>query len=197
MNYELWAATIDGREHRMFGAPGAINIFDVAKDGRALVASVDRTTHVNGWFAGEPGERDMSWLEFSFARDLSPDGQRVLLSYSGEGSSPNYDVYVRNAASADATRIGEGEAQQFSPDGRSVLTIVHGPPSQVQILPIGTGQPTTVATGPVTTRHARWMPDGKHLLILGTEAGKGLRAYVTDLAGSAPRPVSPEGSPTR
>jgi hypothetical protein len=49
-----------------------------------------------------------------------------------------------------------------------------------------------VATGQVTVTEARWFPDGKGLLIIGTEPGKGLRAYVTDVGGSTPRPISPE-----
>ncbi len=61
------------------------------------------------------------------------------------------------------------------------------------ILPLGTGDARTVATGDVTPVSARWLRDGRHLLIAGTQPGKGARAFVIDLDGSAPRPVSPEG----
>jgi len=39
----------------------------------------------------------------------------------------------------------------------------------------------------------RRLADGKRLLIIGTEQGKRLRAYVTGVAESTPRPISPEG----
>jgi hypothetical protein len=50
-----------------------------------------------------------------------------------------------------------------------------------------------VPTGNVTVTSARWLPDGRQLLIVGTEPGKRLRAYVTDVNGATPRPISPEG----
>src|SRR5258708_37827125 len=90
--------------------------------------------------------------------------------------------------------MGEGQAQQFSPDGRSVLSVVHGPPSRVMVLPIGPGDPRTIPTATVTVTTARWLPDGRRLLTIGTEPGKGMRAYVIDLNGAAPRPISPEGT---
>jgi Tol biopolymer transport system component len=190
--YVLWRSTLDGRERRIFSAPAALVLFDVAKDGRALVARYDRTAQVNGWFAGEPGERDVSWRDFSFGRDLSADGRRFLLTDFGEGSGPNYTVYLRKSTDLDATRLGDGEAQQFSPDGKSVLAVLHGPPTRLQILPVGTGEPRIVATGEVKVIEARWLPDGKRILIVGTEPGKGLRAYLTDVTGSIPQPISPE-----
>jgi Tol biopolymer transport system component len=191
--YGLWRSTLDGRERRVFTAPASLILFDVAKDGRALLGRYDRATQVNGWFAGDPGERDVSWRDFSFGRDLSADGRRLLLTDSGQGSGPNYTVYVRGSTDTGATRLGEGQAQQFSPDGKLVLSVLHGPPSKLQLLPVGAGEPRIVATGQVTVTEARWFPDGKRLLIIGTEPGKGLRAYVTDVGGSTPRPVSPEG----
>jgi dipeptidyl aminopeptidase/acylaminoacyl peptidase len=50
-----------------------------------------------------------------------------------------------------------------------------------------------VATGNVTVTSARWLPDGRRLLIVGTEPGKRLRAYLTDVNGATPRPIAPEG----
>jgi Tol biopolymer transport system component len=192
-NYALWGSTLDGHEHRIFSAPSGLILFDVARDGKALLAQYDRTSVVNAWLAGEPGERNVSWGTHSFARDLSPDGRRLLLTDAGEGSNPNYDIYVRESGSAGATRLGEGQAQQFSPDGKSVLAVVHGPPAALHILSIGIGAPKIVMTGQVTVTDARWLSDGKRLLIIGTEQGKRLRAYVTGVAESTPRPISPEG----
>jgi Tol biopolymer transport system component len=94
---------------------------------------------------------------------------------------------------ADATKIGEGESQQFSPDERSVLSVVHGPPSRVLIQPIGPGEATTVSTGEVLVTDARWLSDGKRLLLVGTEPSTRARAYVMDIAGGTPRPITPEG----
>jgi Tol biopolymer transport system component len=191
--YSLMGSTLDGHERPIYVAPGGIWIEDIAKDGRVLLATADRNVQINVGLAGEASERNVTWLDYSFVRDISPDGQQLLMSYSGEGSGASYDVYVGTIRGGDAARIGEGQAQQFSPDGHSVLSVVHGPPSRVMVLPIGPGDPRTIPTANVTVTTARWLPDGRRLLTIGTEPGKRLRAYVVDLDGAAPRPVSPEG----
>ena len=40
---------------------------------------------------------------------------------------------------------------------------------------------------------AEWFPDGKRLLVCGSEASHAPRCYSVDRAGSAPRPMTPEG----
>jgi eukaryotic-like serine/threonine-protein kinase len=191
--YDLWGSGIGRPERRIYGAPAGLLLYDIAKDGKLLVSRYDRSIHVLGFFDGEKSARDLSWLGGSFAQDVSRDGRRVLMSHFGEGSSPNYDVYVRGSRDAQVTRIGEGQAQQFSPDGNTALAVIHGPPSRLVINSVGPGDTKTVATGNVLVTEARWFPDGKRLLIMGTEPAKGRRAYVTDVSGSPPRAISPEG----
>jgi hypothetical protein len=79
------------------------------------------------------------------------------------------------------------------PDGTSVLTVIHGPPSRLVIHPIGPGETRTVNTGDVTVTLARWLGKTDRLIVIGTEPGKGVRAYVTDERGTAPRAITPEG----
>ena len=189
--YELWGGGVGRAERRIYGAPVNVVLQDIAKDGKALIARQDRRIRVEGSFAGETGVRDLSQGD-SWAFDVSRDGARVLLTYFGQGSSLNYDVYVRGSHDAEATRVGEGQAQQFSPDGTAVLAVIYGPPSRVMVYPIGPGDSTTVATGSILVTQARWLPDGRRLLVIGTEPSHGQRAYVTDVAGSAPRAITPE-----
>ena len=192
-DYEIWATGPGRPERRIFSAPGGVVLQDITRDGKALITRYDRTVHIEGSFDGARDIQDLSWLNGSFARDISRDGRRVLLSHFGQGSSANYDVYVRGRADAEASRVGEGQGQQFSPDGTAVLAVIHGPPSRLVIHPIGAGTTTTVPTGNVTVTQARWFPDGRRLLVIGTETSKGVRAYVTNVGGTAPRPITPEG----
>ena len=192
-DYAIQSGAPGRPEHRVFSAPGGLILEDIAKDGKALIARYDRTTHVEGSFAGDPDVRDLSWLGVSFAQDISADGRRVLLSYFGQGASQNYDVYVRGSHDSGATRVGEGQTQQFSPDGTSVLAVIHGPPSRLVIHPIGPGDSKTVSTGNVTVTYAHWLPDGRRLLIVGSEPGQSMRAYVIDVAGSTPRQITTGG----
>jgi Tol biopolymer transport system component len=193
LQYAIHAAGVGRPEHRIFSAPVGLILEDIARDGRLLTSQYDRLAQVSTWKAGEPVDHDISWLDSSFARDLSADGSRVLLSSSGPGSSPSYDVYVCALDGSAATRIGNGQAQQLSPDGRSALSVVYGPPRQLIILPIGPGERTVVPTGTVSVAAARWLGDGRRLLLVGTEPGQRQQAYVLDLAGGSPRAIAAPG----
>jgi Tol biopolymer transport system component len=192
--YAVWASRSSPADERpVYAAPGGVILHDIAKDGRVLMSRYDRSMHVEGSFDGAPVQ-DLSWLDFSYARGISPDGQRIVFTYSGQGASQNYDVYVLGARDKEARRLGEGQAEQFSPDGGSVIAVVHGPPSRVVILPLGAGNPKIVSTGDVTVVHARWLPGGRRLLLIGSLPGHGARAYVQELSDTpAPRPITPEG----
>jgi hypothetical protein len=51
-----------------------------------------------------------------------------------------------------------------------------------------------VATGGVQVHSAYFFPDGRHILETGSMSGEhGLRLWVQDSEGGAPRPISPEG----
>jgi eukaryotic-like serine/threonine-protein kinase len=190
--YELWASAPGRKARRIFSAPAGLLLNDIAKDGRALVAQYERGIRVEGVFDGDAAPRDLSWLSSSFAWDISNDGRKVLLTHFGQGSSQNYDVYIRGAHDAQASRVGEGQGQQVSPDGKAVLAVIHGPPSRVVIYPIGTGEAKTVPTGNVLVTNARWLADG-HFMVIGTEPSRGVRAYVVDSDGAAaPRAITPE-----
>jgi hypothetical protein len=191
--YELWGSAPGRKPRRIFSAPSGLLLNDIAKDGRALVAQYERGIRVEGVFQGDSAPRDLSWLNSSFAWDISNDGHNVLLTHFGQGSSSNYDVYVRGSHDAQATRVGEGQGQELSPDGKSVLAVIHGPPSRVVIYPIGTGEAKTVPTGNVLVTTARWLADGNHFMVIGTESSRGVRAYVVGSDGStAPRAITPE-----
>jgi hypothetical protein len=87
---------------------------DVSRDGKVVITRYDRSMHVDASLK-DADARGISWLDFQWARDITPDSQRILLTYSGQGSSPNYDVYVHSVGESEGTRIGEGQPQQFSP----------------------------------------------------------------------------------
>jgi len=137
----------------------------------------------------------VSWLDFSFARDISKGGHQLLFAYSGQGSSPNYDVFVRGIRDSEASRLGEGQPQQFSPSGTSVLAVVHGPPSRLVVIPIGAGAPRAIETGNITVVHARWLPGETRMLVVGSEPGRGVRAYILEVEARDSRrlrPITPE-----
>jgi Tol biopolymer transport system component len=190
-NYVIHGLGPGRQERRVLAAPGGLVPHDTTKDGKALLVQYERTAYVYAFADGSP--RDVSVLNGSFARDISRDGSRILLSFYGRGSSPNYDIYVRRLADGVAARIGEGQPQQFSPDDTSVLAVVHGPPPRLVIHPLGPGEARDVKTGTVSVTQAAWLSDMRRLLIIGTEPGKASRAYITDIDSGVPRAITPEG----
>jgi hypothetical protein len=189
--YQIYASRLDGQVRPVTQTPGSLFVTDIDKGGRMLAFDSDHDARVGLQLPGPGAEIDLSWLRQALVRDVSPDGKRIALSYSGAGASLNYKSFLRGADGSDAVEIGEGQAQQFSPDGAWVLSILHGPPVRLVLLPTGPGAARDVPTGGVEVTDARFLGDGRHLILIGSEPGHSRRAYYADLAGHL-RPMSPD-----
>jgi serine/threonine protein kinase/Tol biopolymer transport system component len=187
----IWAVTLSGEERLLLRTPGELTIQDVSKDGGVLVTSDNGKVGIVGLPPGQDKERDLSLLDWSRVCDLSPDGKTVLFDESGEGSGANGGVFTRRTDGSPAIRLGDGRGEAFSPDGKWVASIsLRGATS---LLPVKAGTARTIAHPGLAVHAARWTPDGKRLLLLANEVGGGLRLFVHDLDGGAPRPITPEG----
>jgi len=193
-NRALYAASLRGSERTLYRITGNLTLQDVAADGRVLVTQdVERLGNL-GRGPGQEKEVELTWLDWSLANDLSPDGKTLLFSESGEGGGPGYSAYTRSTDGAPAVRLGEGSAQSLSPDGKSatgLLGISSGEP-RIFIYPIGAGEPKTLPREGIDVQSVAWMPDGKRLLMTASEPGHGPRIFLRPLDGK-PRAISPEG----
>ena len=180
-------------ERALYRITGNLTLQDVAADGRVLVTQdVERLGNL-GRGPGQEKEVELTWLDWSLANDLSPDGKTLLFSESGEGGGPGYSAYTRSTDGAPAVRLGEGSANSLSPDGKwaaGVLGISSEP--RIFIYPIGAGEPKTLPREGIDVQTLSWMPDGKRLLMTASEPGHGPRIFVRPLDGK-PRAISPEG----
>ena len=112
----------------------------------------------------------------------------------GLRGGPNYGVVLRKTDASQTIRLGEGSAQKLSPDGKWAAAIIQEP-AQVVIYPTGAGDATRIRTAPIDRLiSAEWFPDGRRLLVCGSEASHAPRCYSLDRAGSPPAPVTPEGA---
>jgi dipeptidyl aminopeptidase/acylaminoacyl peptidase len=144
--------------------------------------------------SGASDETDLTWLDWSLIGDLSTDGRTVLFSEAGEGGGPGYSVYLRQVGASAAIRLGEGNAQSISPDGKQVLAIVHPTAEQSLVsYPTGAGETKVVSPAGFQVRGASWMPDGRRIVFNAIEPGRDVRSYVMDAAGGKPRPLLPDG----
>jgi Tol biopolymer transport system component len=162
-------------------------LHDVAPDGRMLVSAymVRGRTQV----AGASGrETDLSYQDVSFPVGVTADGQRLLFG------SINYGVYVRGTDGKPAVRLADGIPMGFSPDGKFVLTMIPEKPTSVAIVPTGAGEMEKLPRGPLESHTAAsWMPDGRRIVLSGSEPGHGSRLYLQERSGGDPRPISAEG----
>ena len=143
--------------------------------------------------SGQTRERDISWLDLTFPVAFSADGRTVLFTEENTNLGPMYSTGVRGTDGSPAVRLGDGSAQDISPDGKWALAIVPSKPERVVLYPMGPGQTKTIETGPVVAyENAAFFPDGKTLLLCGHESGRGVRCYAQSISGGKPRPVTPE-----
>jgi len=143
---------------------------------------------------GKP-ERNLSWLDQSALSCLSRDGTTLLFDEEGQGGGPNGSVYVRPTDGGPAVRLGDGGAVDLSPDGKWALTRFFGKDGpRLMLLPTAVGEPRPIVAEGVRAGFGLFVPpDGRRLLVLGSEPGKGSRIYVVDSSGGKARPVTPEG----
>jgi Tol biopolymer transport system component len=190
----LYAVSLSGPERLLAREPGTLTLQDVSRDGRILLTRDVLRVGMVGLTEGDSKERDLSWLDWSAPHDLSPDGKTLVFTESGEGGGENYAAYIRKTDGSPAVRLGEGYAYALSPDGKWVISGLPRPPMQLSILPTGAGEARGLTHDTISHVQARWLPDGRKIVFLGSEPEHGLRLYVQDLEGGKPRPISPEGT---
>ncbi|MBV8051499.1 MAG: PD40 domain-containing protein, partial [Acidobacteriaceae bacterium] len=197
----LYAVTLDGTQRLVLRLPGALMLFDIWKDGRILMMRASWRRELVGMIDGESRQKDLSWLDYSYPADLSPDGKTLLFDEEGGGGSLaysksgglSYAVYLRKTDGSPAVLLGEGGAVALSPDGKSVISATQDSPSQLKLLTTGAGEPKDLTKDNINHNWAHWFPDGKHILWSANEPGKGVRLYVDDLGSGKAQAITPEG----
>ena len=192
-NRSLHAVDRSGRERLVFRQAGSLRLEDISRAGDVLLLQEEARVGLVGRAPGQPKERDLSWLDFSALRDFSSDGKKILFDESGEAGGDEGTVFLRDIDGSAPVRLGPGFGMALSPDERQVVSSTPTSPRTVRLLPVGAGEPRTLAELPFGLVWAAWLPDGKGILLSGGETGHGARLYVLGLEGGAPRPVSPEG----
>ena len=197
---ELRAVTLSGKDRLVYLGTGTLTLHDISKDGRVLFTRDDWRAGSIGLAPGAAKETDLSWHDWTIARDLSDDGKLFAFDESGEAGGETGAFYVRPTDGSPAVRLGDGLSPTLSPDGKWVIALIPGTDGRRTLMqfPTGAGESRAIATGSVQVHQAYFFPDMDHILELGSVAdGHGLRLWVQDLDGGAPRAISPEGASFR
>ncbi|HZQ67628.1 MAG TPA: protein kinase [Terriglobales bacterium] len=194
-NRQLWGVSLNGRQRQILAVPGDLTLQDIAADGRVLL-SVDNERVAMEWTGKTDSQfQDLSWYDWSVAKDISSDGKWVLFEESSEPSGPNYAVGIRSTDGSPPIRLGEGSAGGLSPDGKWAVAVPLNHPPRLTILPVGPGQSREVllpALEHIDNGSAHFMPDGKHVIVNGHEPNHPGRTYLADLSGKV-TPITPPG----
>jgi Tol biopolymer transport system component len=184
--------TPSGRERLLLPTLGQQVFEDAHPDGRLLISRIAYRVGMAALTPAAERERDLSWLDRSRVADISPDGSMVLFNDIGQFGLARGRMYLRKTDGSGAVRLGEGEGTGFSPDGRWVVALSAGSPSQITLQPTGAGTPRDVPVEGVAPSTAMICPDGKTLLLVGSDSGKEQGAYVVPVTGGRPRLILAE-----
>jgi eukaryotic-like serine/threonine-protein kinase len=189
----LRAASLDGKARLISRIPGTARLQDISPEGRVLFTRDEQNNGIIVSMAGN-GERDLSWMDWSLVRDITPDGKWILFDEEGDGGGEFYSTYVRKTDGSPPVRLGDGGAYAISKDGKWALANLPKSPQQLVLLPTGAGEPHLFERNElVEYTSADFFPDGKRLLVCGNEAGRAPHCFVQPLEGGPMRAVTPEG----
>jgi Tol biopolymer transport system component len=194
-NFRVYAVDLSGHRRDVLESAGGVTIQDVGRDGHRLVTRDDYLRRMLVHVPGQVGERDLAWLDLSHPVTLSPDGKTLLFCEESGSVGLNYATCLRQTDGSPVVQLGEGEAEDLSPDGRWALADVPTSPQQLVIYPTGAGEPRRLERGGIVSyESARFFPDATRILACGHEEGHAVRCYAQAITGGAPRAVTPEGT---
>ena len=187
----LRGVSLNGKLRTIVNVPGGMWLQDSHNDSTLMVTHQTRVA-IRGTEPGAKEERELGWFGWSGFEDISADGKQILFDEEGDGGGPNYTVFFRNTDGSPPVRISEGQGLAISPDAQWIITqpAKGGPLSMV---PTGAGESRVLTHDNIVYSSARFFPDGKRLLAVGFEPGKGVRDFVIDTANGIAKPLTPEG----
>ena len=195
-NLNLMAVDLSGKIRTLLDLPVAINLQDIAADGRVLVSLNSTRLSMEYATLGSKEGLDLAWHDWNSPREISRDGQFLLFEDASEAAGPNYAVATRKVDGSLPVRLGEGSSGGLSPDGKWAISILPNSTSQITLLPLGAGEPRVVnlsGLDHVQSGWARFFPDGQHVAVNGNQTGHANRCYMVELPSGAAKPVTPEG----
>jgi Tol biopolymer transport system component len=194
MSKTLYGVTMAGKVRTILGMPTAARLRDVGPNGRVLIAQEENAATISAVDATGKETPHLELYDGSVLGDISPDGKAILFSEVGGSVGSLYRVVYRKTDGSPPLTLGSGASPRLSPDGQTVAAFELKTPPEVVLYSIGAGETRTLPLkNLVPMRGLVWFPDGKHLALMGVEAGKEGRSYVLDLGSGELKPLGPDG----
>jgi dipeptidyl aminopeptidase/acylaminoacyl peptidase len=192
---DLYGVNLSGKVRLIWRTTGPLNIFDVARDGRVLIAVDNLSGEVWTSQPGQPTDRNLSWLDWSGVPVLSPDGKVLFFSESGEGTGPNYKVFMRKTDGSAAVSLGDGRPKAISPNGKWLLAQLPSQQNKLLLLPTGAGEARSLVLDNLVIVDApcSWLPGNDGFYLTAQESGHAARTYKVMLNDGKAVPITEEG----
>jgi Tol biopolymer transport system component len=197
----LYAIDLKGRQRPVHRFPGHANIFDLSRDGRALLRTDSTEFGILAKGPGDKAERDLSILESGIMEGISDDGLMIAASVTGEAGGQKGSIYTRKLDGSEPVRVSDGHAFVLSPDGKwiSGFTVAEGASRQFRLIPTGAGEERQMnVPGLAVAVPLGWLGDEKYIVVgveKSKDSAKFWRCFVWDARTNGVRPVCPEGTP--
>jgi dipeptidyl aminopeptidase/acylaminoacyl peptidase len=160
-------------------------LYDIFRDGRALVSFHQVDMHIAARAPGDPAERDFAWRAESLVTDLSADGRTVLFSERSLADNLFYEVWLRRLDDSAPVRLGLGMPSTFSSDGEWVVSVRASLSSPITILPTGAGEPR-VLQNELGVLWATWLPGDESIVLAAVGPDGDVKLYVQEIASGPP-----------
>jgi eukaryotic-like serine/threonine-protein kinase len=187
------ATDLAGHSRVVYGSVALIELFDIASDGRVLLANQRSEREATALMAGASSPRALVVPgESSVVRTISPDGRAVLVANQ---VPKDYETFLIRSDQPGATRLGTGESVAISPDGQWA-TLNSADFATWYLAPLGMGPTRTIPNAERISYQSigTWLLDSKRMVVVGRRGADPSRAYVLDVTTGAMKPFGPEGA---
>ena len=194
----ILAVDLNGQVRVAARFPSRTSLYDIGTGGRLLLSADSGRVGIRAVAPGETAERDLSCLESSILRDLTPDGRIILVNILGESGGPKGSIYWRLTDGSPMVRLGDGLSFGISPDGKWVTGYSSREAAQRMyvLMPTGPGEEIPVQIPPLQPTGGGvvvgFLPGEGNYLVMGTLKGN-QRQYVTwNRPSNTVRIISPD-----
>jgi eukaryotic-like serine/threonine-protein kinase len=192
---ELLGVDLAAHVRKILALPMGMRLEDVASDGRVLII-LDSERLAMAAAARNGKAAEISWHDWTVAKDMSTDGQLILFEDASEAAGNQYSIGIRKIDGSLPVELGPGSSGGLSPDGKWAISILPGSPGKVTLVPTGAGQQRTIPTPGLEEIHSgagHFLADGRRFTLNASEHGHGVRCYLLNIDGGKPVGITPEG----
>ena len=155
-------------------------------DGRVLVEAAVSRRRVVVLAPGETKERELSWFDGTGLAGLSADGRTVALNEQGDATRDG-EFYLRKSDGSPAVKLGDGDAEDLSADGKWVL-VRRNNAKEIALVPTGTGNAVPLPAGGFERVDGVIFTDDGKSVLMAARGSDGRRAfYLQDIPNGKPR----------